>query len=84
MKIKVMLATEEAGQKQAVLVLGGLRSEKFGAAVFPGGNVVVAFESEDGAPGPDVSRALRQIADSIDRGVSPVHDVTPIIPQAEA
>jgi hypothetical protein len=84
LKIKVMLAFEEHGTKQAVLVMEGVRSAKFGAALTPGGNVLVAYETKDGAPGPEVAKALREIADLLDKGGTPVLDITPIIPEAKA
>lgn len=84
MKIKTALAFDDNGEKQAVLVVKDLRSKVFGIAVHPGGNVVVCYETTNGTPGAAVIRALREAADSLERGTATVHDITPIIPQAEA
>jgi hypothetical protein len=83
-KIKTMVAfTGDAG-RQAVLVMDDLRSAQFGAALTPSGNVIVAYETRDGHPGADVAKALREIADLLDKGGQPVHDVTPFVPEAKA
>lgn len=84
MKIKQMAAVRVGGSSKAVLVMDDMRGQQFGAALIPDGSVLVAYESEDGSPGPNVVKALREMADAIERGGNEVHDVTPIIPQAEA
>lgn len=71
-------------KRATALLMTDVRSAKVGTAEHPSGEVFVAYESKDGAPGPEVSKALREIADSIDKGGHPVHDITPIIPEASA
>lgn len=84
MRIKQMVALKLEGTAKAVLVLEDMRGRQFGAALVPNGTVVIGYESEDGSPGPDVARQLREMADAIERGGNAVQDVTPIIPEAQA
>ena len=84
MRPQMVVAYEEAGERKGVVVVREIGAGKFGVAVHTCGQVLVAYESEDGAPGAAVVKALREIADAIERGDAPVHDITPIIPQAEA
>lgn len=85
MKLKMLFAFEdETRNRRALVEVERMRAGKLGAAMPRDGNVLVVYETESGSPTKAVVDALRKIADDFERGDSPVHDVTPIIPQAEA
>lgn len=81
MKFKVIAASTAKG---AAVLVDSVASAKLGTAEHPSGVALVIYESKDGYPGADVSKVLREIADFIDKGGHPVHDITPVIPEASA
>jgi hypothetical protein len=84
-KLKMLFAFEdEAKNRRAIVQVESMRAGKLGAALPRDGGVLVVYETETGNPTQAVVAALRAIADDFERGESPVHDITPIIPQAEA
>lgn len=85
MKLKTLFAwQDEAGDRRALVEVGSMRLEKMGAAMPRDGGVLVVYETATGRPTPEVIAALRAVVADFEAGASPVHDVTPIIPQAEA
>lgn len=75
---------DETKNRRTLVQVERMRAGKLGAAMPREGTVLLVYETESGTPTPAVVAALRKMADDFERGDSPVHDVTPIIPQAEA
>jgi hypothetical protein len=73
-----------AKKRATALLIDDLAVGKVGTAEHPSGKVLVVYESAEGPPGSDVAKALRDIADAIDKRTVPAHDITPIIPEASA
>lgn len=85
MNLKMLFAFEdETNNRRALVDVENMRAGKLGAAMPREGNVLVVYETESGIPTKTVVAALREVADRLEKGDSPVHDITPIIPQAEA
>lgn len=84
MKLKTLFAWSEGGNNRALVQVEHMRTEKMGAALRRAGDVLVVYETATGRPTQEVIAALRKMADDFERGESPVHDVTPIIPEASA
>lgn len=85
MKLKMLFAFEdETKNRRAIVQVEQMRAGQLGAAMRRQGDVLVIYETPNGKPTPEVIQALRTMADDFEKGDSPVHDVTPIIPEANA